>query len=249
MGKSSRKKKTTTVSKKPETQKKKTKDKTSPLETLKKKLHGSQFRQLNEDLYKSSGSANFERFSRDPTLMDAYHRGFREQTTKWPENPLDAIIAGLAKGKRKIIADMGCGDARLAESLPQHEVHSFDLVRTKPFVVPCNIASVPLSDGQCDVVVYCLALMGTSQWDFLIEGHRILKINGRLIVTEVRSRFDEQQGGFQRFETSLNALGFDVQKRQSSMMFVTFSCVKSTRSSDLRRHTAFHLKPCLYKRR
>ena len=70
-------------------------------ETMMKKLSGGRFRQLNEDLYTSTGAANFARFSGDPELADAYHRGFREQARGWPENPLDAIIASLRKVKAR----------------------------------------------------------------------------------------------------------------------------------------------------
>ena len=41
-----------------------------------------------------------------------------------------------------MIADLGCGDGKLAESLPKNTVHSFDLVAKKPFVVACNFAKV-----------------------------------------------------------------------------------------------------------
>ena len=76
---------------------------------------GGRFRQLNEDLYTSSGAANFARFSKDPELAEAYHRGFREQARSWPENPLDAIIARVrAMPRGRVVADFGCGDARLA---------------------------------------------------------------------------------------------------------------------------------------
>ena len=37
-----------------------------------KKLSGGRFRQLNEDLYTSSGAANFARFSKDPELAVWY---------------------------------------------------------------------------------------------------------------------------------------------------------------------------------
>ena len=41
---------------------------------MQKKLHGAQFRTLNETLYTQSGDANFAQFQKEPTLADA--RGF-----------------------------------------------------------------------------------------------------------------------------------------------------------------------------
>ena len=55
------------------------------------------------------------------------------------------------------IADFGCGDARLAESLPQHKVYSFDLVATKPCITVCDIAKVGLG-GYC-MFIFILVTM------------------------------------------------------------------------------------------
>jgi len=41
-----------------------------------------------------------------------------------------------------------------------------------------------------DAVVLCLALMGTNYAEFLREAHRILKMEGTLLVAEVRSRIE-----------------------------------------------------------
>ncbi len=35
--------------------------------------------------------------------------------------------------------------------------------------------NVPLNPQSCDIVVFCLSLMGTNVADFLCEAHRVLK--------------------------------------------------------------------------
>lgn len=224
-------------------------------EKLEAKLHGGQFRSLNEDLYRNTGAANFARFCREPELMEAYHRGFREQAKKWPRNPVDEVIGLLSKRERLVVADMGCGDAKIFEKCGQkHEVHSFDLVATKKCIVACDVAKTPLKNGTVDFVVFCLALMGPSLWDFLKEAHRILKTGGHLHITEVRSRFDEQHDGLNAFERSLKALGFDKHKptdATSNTMFATFHYKKTARPIDLKALDSinFSFKVCLYKKR
>mmetsp|Transcript_6897 Transcript_6897/g.9659 ORF Transcript_6897/g.9659 Transcript_6897/m.9659 type:complete len:257 (+) Transcript_6897:25-795(+) len=235
-------------------------EKKSLTETFERKLHGSQFRSLNEELYTKSGEENFDRFTKNPWLAEAYHRGYREQTLKWPINPLDEMISFLKKMREKgrkeklVVADMGCGEGRLATELnTKFQVFSFDLIATKPHVIACNIARTPLPDASVDFVIFSLSLMGPSFWDFLREAYRILKPNGFLRIAEVRSRFDEQRHGFDAFENGLKALGFDKESRQtSSKMFVSFLFTKS--SSRLPKPPSFQafsfsLKPCLYKRR
>lgn len=74
-----------------------------------------------------------------------------------------------------IVADFGCGEARLAESVSQ-KCYSFDLVATNKKVIACNMAHTPLSPESVNVAVFCLSLMGTNLKDFLLEANRVLKI-------------------------------------------------------------------------
>jgi Hypothetical methyltransferase len=73
-----------------------------------------------------------------------------------------------------VIADFGCGDAKLARSLP-NKVHSFDLVSVSPEVTACDMSRTPLSKASVDVAVFCLSLMGTNLADYLKEANRVLK--------------------------------------------------------------------------
>lgn len=43
--------------------------------------------------------------------------------------------------KKLVVADFGCGEGRLAKSVP-HKVHSFDLVAAHDHIVACDIANV-----------------------------------------------------------------------------------------------------------
>ena len=58
--------------------------------------------------------------------------------------PVDRAIAWLkAKPHSLIVADFGCGDAKIAASVPQ-KVHSLDLVAGAPGVIACNMAATTL---------------------------------------------------------------------------------------------------------
>ncbi len=107
-----------------------------------KKLEGARFRTINESLYTTRGDEAFSDFQADPAQFEIYHVGFREQAAGWPYNPLDGIINWIKKShSNKIIADLGCGDARLAKSVT-NTVHSFDLVSNDPVVVACDLERV-----------------------------------------------------------------------------------------------------------
>ncbi|UNI21756.1 25S rRNA (adenine(645)-N(1))-methyltransferase [Purpureocillium takamizusanense] len=98
------------------------------------------------------------------------------------------------------IADLGCGDARLAESLRAEqaklnvEVKSFDLQSPSPLVTRADIADLPLADGSVNVAIFCLALMGTNWIDFIEEAYRVLHWKGELWVAEIKSRFGPPSG-------------------------------------------------------
>ncbi|KAI1106959.1 methyltransferase-domain-containing protein [Jackrogersella minutella] len=95
------------------------------------------------------------------------------------------------------IADLGCGDAKLADALQREkkklklEVLSFDLQSPSPLVTKADVANLPLQDGSVDVAIFCLALMGTNWLDFMEEAYRILHWKGELWVAEIKSRFGQ----------------------------------------------------------
>ncbi|KAE9976377.1 hypothetical protein EG328_002646 [Venturia inaequalis] len=189
------------------------------------KLASARFRHLNEKLYTSPSEEALELFTKDADTFESYHSGFRQQVEVWPENPVDGYLAdiqaranirfnrkgevkghkieGRPPGEKEIprtqgactIADLGCGDARLASELfPKQQklnvkILSFDLHSPSKFVKKADIASLPLPDGGINVAIFCLALMGTNWTDFIDEAWRILHWKGELWIAEIKSRF------------------------------------------------------------
>ncbi|EGC32432.1 hypothetical protein DICPUDRAFT_9102, partial [Dictyostelium purpureum] len=188
-------------------------------------LKGSRFRWLNELLYVSHSKEAFKEFSQDRSLFDQYHSGFKSQVQSWPINPLDIIIEELKSIKqRKKIADLGCGEAQLAEKLgKQHEVQSFDLVAVNERVTACDVSNLPLKDESIDITVFCLSLMGTNFMDFLNEAKRILISNGTLKIAEIESRITN----IKVFIEEVEKLGFKlVKKNEKNEYFTLFEFTK-----------------------
>lgn len=208
-------------------------------------LEGSRFRMINQQLYTSSGAQAKELFDSDPELFDIYHRGFSMQVSKWPSTPLDHIIDYVKSlPKSFVISDFGCGEAKLAQSVPQR-VHSFDLVAINDRVIACDMAHVPLEKHTVDICVFCLSLMGCNVSDFIQEARRVVKKGGEMVICEVLSRFSSVDG----FVRDVEAFGFKLLKKMEfSKMFIelVFSAVKRDACRDLPQIT---LKPCIYKRR
>jgi hypothetical protein len=62
------------------------------------------------------------------TRMCAHNSLLAQQVEKWPANPVDRAISWIkARDPSLVVADLGCGEARIAATVP-NTVHSFDLV-------------------------------------------------------------------------------------------------------------------------
>ncbi|KAM6573336.1 hypothetical protein CsatA_017416 [Cannabis sativa] len=227
------------------------------LDKMKARLAGGHFRMLNEKLYTCTGKEALEYFKEEPELFDMYHAGYQEQMSHWPELPVNIIIKWLKDhGSSLVVADFGCGDARLAKNV-KNKVFSFDLVSNDPSVVACDMSNTSLDSESIDVAVFCLSLMGTNFSSYLQEAYRVLKPGGWLLIAEVKSRFDPTSGGADpnNFTKAICELGFSsVSKDFANKMFILFYFKKKEEQNSTKKKKKKdiewpELKPCLYKRR
>ncbi len=134
-------------------------------------------RQINEELDSLKDDNPVEVFDSNIELFQKYHTAYTERKQHWPSDPLDLIIKFIKKKvpKTGVIADFGCGEARLALSVP-NTVHSFDLFSLNERVTACEMSSTPLKDQTVDLAVFCLSLMGTEVSKYIAEANRVLKV-------------------------------------------------------------------------
>ncbi|XP_078078762.1 uncharacterized protein rrp8 [Mustelus asterias] len=213
---------------------------------MEERLKSARFRYINEQLYTSSSAEAKKLFTQDKNAFEIYHRGFTTQVDRWPENPVNRIIQYIRnRSSSVVVADFGCGDCKIARSV-SNKVHSFDLVALNEHVTVCDMASVPLAAESVDVVVFCLALMGTNLQDFLAEANRVLRLGGILKIAEVASRFEDLRS----FVNVLGSLGFKlISKDTKNNYFYLFDFRKSRPSREKAKLPQLQLKPCLYKKR
>ncbi|XP_031836804.1 uncharacterized protein LOC116428828 isoform X2 [Nomia melanderi] len=185
-----------------QTKRKKANTEIIPLrERMMSKLKASRFRYLNETMYNSESIESKKYFKDDPDAFKAYHEGYKQQVAQWPLNPIDIIISSIKKmPKDYIIADFGCGEAKLSASVA-HKVHSFDFVSLNKNVTICDMAHTPLLTNGVHVVVFCLSLMGTNLQDYIIEANRILKKDIRHKIYE---RADIKRMSYMKYYNHLN---------------------------------------------
>jgi len=212
------------------------------------KLQGSRFRWINEKLYNSDTSAAVRLFEENPGLFEEYHNGYRNQIEKWPVKPLHSLIKFFKKKPHDwIVGDFGCGDAKLAKSIPQ-QCYSFDLVKADDLVTVCDMAHTPLEDSSIDVAVYCLSLMGSNLGDIFLECFRVLKPGGMVKIFEVKSRTEKL---LQRFARFMSQFGFTCclkSDKQPLFSAFTFKLGDKTTQPPIKPRK-FSFAVCKYKKR
>ncbi|CAJ2669617.1 unnamed protein product [Trifolium pratense] len=224
------------------------------LQKMRARLSGGHFRMINEKLYTCTGKEALNYFREDSSLFNLYHAGYKTQMSNWPEQPVNVIIKWLKKQNPSfVVADFGCGEALISKSV-KNTVFSLDLVSNDPDVIACDMANTPLDSSSADVAVFCLSLMGTNYQTYLEEAYRVLKLGGWLLIAEVKSRFDPNNGGAdpEKFSKAISELGFNSVKRDfSNKMFLLFYFTKKEKHDSKRKKEIEwpSLKPCLYKRR
>jgi len=223
---------------------------------MKDKLKSARFRYLNEQFYSSTSQDALQFFVKDPDAFKAYHNGYMQQVIRWPVKPLDIIIKQITPTLKKsknsspvVVADFGCGDAKLAQAFPDIKIHSFDLVAVNQYVTAGDMAHTNLANGSVDIVVFCLSLMGTNLQSFVKEANRVLKTGGLLKIAEVASRFDN----ISMFIDHLVKYGFEnakVDQEIEMFIFMDFKKTQDISKTALKKKLPIlELKPCIYKKR
>lgn len=110
---------------------------------------------------------------------------------------------------------MGCGEALIADHFSKKKdkrfkrFYNFDLVSINQHVQVADISNLPLKNGDVDIAIFCLALMGKNYFEFLKEATRIMKINGYLIIAEVNSRIADEN----LFSEMIEKLGYKTEEK------------------------------------
>lgn len=212
--------------------------------TPKQRIEGSKFRLINEKLYTTTSKEADQLFKQHPNYFDSMHNGFIVQAKTWPIVPVDEAIDWIKENHKppEIIADMGCGDAKISFSVP-NKVYSFDFKARNSNVTECDMSHTPLENNSVDVVVFVLSLMGTNLSDFINEAFRIMKKNGRLLIIEVTSRIEN----ISNFIKAIEERGFSKVNQKELTNYFTW--IEFAPSTPLNPTHELVLKPCIYKRR
>ncbi|EUD68075.1 hypothetical protein C922_01687 [Plasmodium inui San Antonio 1] len=218
-------------------------------------VNSSLFRYINEYMYTNRSEIVQQKLNKTNNIFNIYHLGYRNQKSKWPQSPVHVIISHLKKNftKKSKIADLGCGEAEIAQALNGWSVTSYDLIQLNEHVTVCNITKLPLRDNSHDCFVLCLSLMNTDWPKVIFEALRCLKKSAILIIADVVSRFTN----YKAFMKFMRNVGFTFINRVNldDFFYVLFF---ENNKKDGASYAANEkrigkvsklLAPCVYKRR
>jgi hypothetical protein len=165
-----------------------------------KKRSLSKYQELTKKMSTQKSQTTQKMFSNDPDLWEEYHaardlsfKGYDKQE----EIPVNKIISYLeTKIKYKLrILDLGCGRNLIKQyfwsrSNTNFNITGYDYVENNGSKIADISNLVNEDDEQIDICVYSQSLMGSNWKDYLIEGKRVLRYNGEMIISESVERFD-----------------------------------------------------------
>lgn len=99
-----------------------------------------------------------------------------------------------------VIGDFGCGKGKLRELLKENKMCSFDhhnIINDR--IIACDMKSVPLKDGELDIAVFSLSLMGINWSDYVVEAKRCLAKYGIMIIAETTKSLSQRLSGLRKF--------------------------------------------------
>jgi hypothetical protein len=172
---------------------------------------------MNARINAAYSRTTHDRLQQQPEEWYLYHTLYREAWQNWAEIPFEKIAASLKRRPDWIIGDFGCGEAQLAELLP-NIVHAFDHIAINDRVTACDMTHTPLAAETLDVAVFSLSLMGLNYADYLIEAQRTLRFGGLLKIAEPISRWADKRA---ELLASIAAAGFLIvgQVEESGQFF------------------------------
>jgi hypothetical protein len=147
---------------------------------------------MNSRINTAYSKTTHDRLQDKPEEWYLYHTLYREARKTWEEIPFERIAKSLKKRPDWVIGDFGCGEAKLAEILP-NKIYSFDHIAINEKVIACDITHTPLENGTLDVAVFSLSLMGLNYSEYLKEAHRALRFSGLLKIAEPINRWQDKR--------------------------------------------------------
>jgi hypothetical protein len=183
------------------------------------------------------------KFKEDPQLWREYHDTRKDTFAKYdpPSIPSNQIIRKLEEYKtkrKKVVVDMGCGEAPIAHYFQDKKdnrfiFHNYDHQSGgDPLIQEVDISVLPLEDASVEIAIMSLALWGTNEncTQYIKEAYRILESGGKFYISDSTKKWSPEQltreNGGELLRTMLTKNGFVIRDENIGSPFCLFVCEK-----------------------
>ena len=183
-------------------------------------------------------------FRRNPQLWHEYHAERKRNFATYDPSsiPCNRVIQELDKirtSRRKVVVDMGCGDACIAHHFAAKSDHRFQFHNYDhqsggdPTITEVDMSNLPLGDASAEIVILSLALWGTREncEQYIQEAHRVLESGGRFYIIDTTKRWSPEplttENAGELLREMLTLRGFGILSEDVGVPFCLFMCNRS----------------------
>ena len=194
--------------------------------------------ELHKKYICANPSVLHKEFESAPKLWHEYHDILEESEKTLEYIPRNKIIEKMSRiqtKRTKLVADMGCGRAKIAKHFAndsRFQFLNYDHVSCDESVNKCDISSLPLENDSVEICILSLAMWGHNSEKYIEEAYRVLETGGKLYIVETTKRWTEKDtdGNFVgelggKLSSSLEKNNFMILERNIDR-FSLFVCVK-----------------------
>lgn len=199
------------------------------------KLHKTYLRMRSDTLH--------QKFKTDPELWREYHATRKRTFASYepdsiPSNRIIKELEQIKTKRRKIVVDMGCGEAPIAHYFKAKNdtrflFHNYDHQSGGDEMInEIDISALPLDDNSAEIAIMSLALWGTDEncTQYIKEAYRVLESDGKFYISDSTKKWSPenitQENAGDKLRTLLTTNGFKIIKEDIGTPFCYFECIK-----------------------
>jgi len=198
---------------------------------------------LHKTYLKMRSDTLHTKFKAEPQLWRDYHatrkRNFAtHDADSIPSNQIIRELEKIQTKRRKVVVDMGCGEAPIAHHFLEKndlrfKFHNYDHQSGgDPLIQEVDISALPLDDASVEIGIMSLALWGTHEncTQYIKEAYRVLESGGKFYISDSTKKWSPepltQENGGEFLRTLLIENGFKIINEDIGMPFCLFVCAK-----------------------
>ena len=203
----------------------------------------SEIGKLHKTYLKMRSDTLNAKFKSEPQLWLDYHATRKRNFATYdpasiPSNQIIRELEKIQTKRRKVVVDMGCGEAPivhhfLAKNDLRFTFHNYDHQSGgDPLIQEVDISALPLDDASVEIGIMSLALWGTHEncTQYIKEAYRVLESGGLFYISDSTKKWSPEpltpENGGELLRTLLTENGFKIIGSTIGSPFCLFVCNK-----------------------